>query len=107
MLWSESEEQWSTSGCQKTQAFTRDGVVYVECNCTKLGYITVHESDDDGGQFNVQTTEVTTQVTAAPTTTATTDTGGMSTTKGKGIHYERDCIIMVPKSMSKTYCEMF
>ncbi|CAB4007553.1 uncharacterized protein LOC110241572 [Paramuricea clavata] len=84
MLWSESEEQWSASGCQKTQAFTRDSVVYVECNCTKLGYITVHESDDDV-QFNTQTsTEGTTQAQSAPTTTATT--GGMSTTKGKENH---------------------
>ena len=74
MVWSESEEQWSTSGCEKTQTFTRNGVVHVECSCTKLGYLTVHEDEDE---VFVQTT--TTQ-TPAPTTTSK-----MSTTKAKGL----------------------
>ena len=72
MIWSESEEQWSTSGCQKTQAFINNDVVYVECSCTKLGYITVHESDDD----NILTT--TELITQAPTTT-----GGTTMAQGK------------------------
>jgi hypothetical protein len=75
MVWSESEELWSASGCEKTQAFTRDDVVYVECSCTKLGYITVYEDEDV--QYNLQpSTEATTP---APTTT-----GSLTTEKGKG-----------------------
>ena len=80
MVWSESEEQWSTSGCEKTQAFTRDGVVYAECNCTKLGYITVHQDED--AQYNIQTSTE-----AEPTTTGPepTTTGPNTTGKGKGM----------------------
>ena len=77
MTWGESKGQWSTSGCVKSQAFTRDGVVYVECSCTKLGYITVHEDDDI--QYNVQAS---TEPTQAP---APTTTDRMTTAQGKGM----------------------
>ncbi|XP_028391967.1 uncharacterized protein LOC114516639 [Dendronephthya gigantea] len=71
VIWSESEDQWSTSGCQRTRSFTKDGVVFVECSCTKLGYITIHESDE---QFITTTKKPTTQqpnTTQAPTSQPT------------------------------------
>lgn len=63
MIWDNSVVQWSSSGCHNSRVFSQDGVIFVECSCSRLGFITVNAAGGRGGTYEELSTQPTTLVT--------------------------------------------